>query len=61
MITIMSINENVIPATINLDNPIDTNGINLVPKLPIKTKVDYALSNSFGFGGTNTALLFKSF
>ena len=44
-----------------LDNPIETNGINLVPKLPIETKVNYALSNSFGFGGTNTALLFKSF
>ena len=59
--SIMSINKNVIPATINLDNPIDTDGINLVPKLPIRTKVNYALSNSFGFGGTNTALLFKSF
>ena len=59
--SIMSINENVIPATINLDNPIDASGINLVPKLPIKSKVTYALSNSFGFGGTNTALLFKSF
>ena len=59
--SIMSINKNVIPATINLDNPIDTDGINLVPKLHIRTKVNYALSNSFGFGGTNTALLFKSF
>ena len=59
--SIMTINKNIIPATINLDNPIETNGINLVPKLPIETKVNYALSNSFGFGGTNTALLFKSF
>ena len=59
--SIMSINENIIPATMNLENPIETNGINLVPKLPIESKVTYALSNSFGFGGTNTALLFKSF
>ena len=44
---------------INLDEPIDSKNINLVAKKPINEKVDYALSNSFGFGGTNTALLFK--
>ena len=43
-----------------LDNPIETNNINLVPKIPLDRKITYALSNSFGFGGTNTALLFKS-
>ena len=32
----------------------------LIPKTPIEKKISYALSNSFGFGGTNTALLFKS-
>ncbi len=59
--SILSINDNIIPATLNLENPIETKNINLVANQPIETKVDYALSNSFGFGGTNTALLFKNF
>ncbi len=59
--SIMSILHNTIPATLNLNNSCESKGINLTPKEPVKTKVDYALSNSFGFGGTNTALLFKSF
>ena len=58
--SIMSINNKILPATLNLDNPIETTNINLVPKIPLDKKIDYALSNSFGFGGTNTALLFKS-
>ena len=59
--SIMSINHNILPATLNLDHPIETTNINLIPKKPIEKKISYALSNSFGFGGTNTALLFKSF
>ena len=58
--SIMSMNNNILPATLNLDNPIETNNINLIPKEPIEKKISYALSNSFGFGGTNTALLFKN-
>ncbi len=58
--SIMSINENILPATLNLDNPIETENINLIPKKPIEKNISYALSNSFGFGGTNTALLFKT-
>ena len=58
--SIMSINDGVIPATLNLNNPIDTSNINLIPKEPMERKIECALSNSFGFGGTNTALLFKS-
>ena len=57
----MSLNENILPATLNLDNPIETKNINLIPKIPIDKKINYVLSNSFGFGGTNTALLFKNF
>ena len=57
----MAILKNVIPATLNLENPSNTKGLNLTPNEPVDVKVDYALSNSFGFGGTNTALLFKSF
>jgi len=59
--SIMSLNKNILPATLNLNNPILTNNVNLIPKVPLDKKISYALSNSFGFGGTNTALLFKSF
>ncbi len=59
--SIMSINNKVLPATINLNNPIESKNINLIPNTPIDKKINIALSNSFGFGGTNTALLFKSF
>ena len=58
--SIMSLQNSILPATLNLDNPIDSNNINLIPKTPIENKIKYVLSNSFGFGGTNTALLFKS-
>jgi len=59
--SIMSINSNSIPGTLNLDNPIETNNVELIAKESINSNVNIALSNSFGFGGTNTALLFKSF
>ena len=59
--SILSLNKNVLPATLNLENPISTTNINLIPKIPLEKKITFALSNSFGFGGTNTALLFKSF
>ena len=58
--SILSINNNIIPATLNLDDPIDSKNVNLVSNSPLNEKLDIALSNSFGFGGTNTALLFKS-
>tara|TARA_B100000989_G_scaffold66190_1_gene46045 strand:- start:4488 stop:5735 length:1248 start_codon:yes stop_codon:yes gene_type:complete len=58
--SIMSINKKILPATLNLENPIETSNINLIPNIPLEKKIKYALSNSFGFGGTNTALLFKS-
>ena len=59
--SILSLNNGILPATLNLDNPIETNNIDLIPNIPLEKKITYALSNSFGFGGTNTALLFKSF
>ena len=58
--TILSINNNKVPATLNLENPSHEFQVDLVPKQSIDHKVDIALSNSFGFGGTNTALLFKA-
>ncbi len=58
--SIMALNDNILPATLNLNDPIETGNINLIPKTPLEKKIKYTLSNSFGFGGTNTALLFKS-
>tara|TARA_E500000075_G_scaffold131901_1_gene143090 strand:- start:153 stop:1403 length:1251 start_codon:yes stop_codon:yes gene_type:complete len=58
--SIMSINKKILPATLNLHNPIETSNVNLIPITPLEKKINYVLSNSFGFGGTNTALLFKS-
>ena len=60
IITILSIKHNIVPATLNLYNPSHKFKIDLVPHNSIDHKVEIALSNSFGFGGTNTALLFKS-
>ena len=59
--SILAINNNQVPATLNLENPSHEFDIDLVPKVPKDHKVNIALSNSFGFGGTNTALLFKSY
>ena len=60
IITILSIKHNIVPATLNLFNPSHKFKVDLVPHNSIDHKVEIALSNSFGFGGTNTALLFKS-
>jgi len=59
--SILSLNDNIIPATLNLNDPIESKNINIVANKPISEQINYALSNSFGFGGTNTALLFKTF
>lgn len=56
----LAIRDNIVPPTINLDNPIEEVGdFNLVPNVAQKRKVDVALSNSFGFGGTNACLVFQ--
>ena len=60
IISILSIKHNIVPATLNLFNPSHKFKVDLVPHNSIDHKVEIALSNSFGFGGTNTALLFKS-
>jgi 3-oxoacyl-[acyl-carrier-protein] synthase II len=56
--SIMAINKNVVPPTINLDEPSDACDINLVPHTAQERNVSHALSNSFGFGGTNASLVF---
>src|SRR5262245_38163337 len=56
--SIKSINEQVVPPTLNLDEPDEGCDIDLVPKQAKQRPVHYALSNSFGFGGTNACLIF---
>ena len=57
--SILAIRDNVAPATINLDNPERETAIDLVPNTPRPRRIDVALSNSFGFGGTNASLIFQ--
>jgi 3-oxoacyl-[acyl-carrier-protein] synthase II len=56
---LLAIRDQVVPPTINLDNPSVATAINLVPHKPIERVVNVALSNSFGFGGTNASLVFR--
>jgi 3-oxoacyl-[acyl-carrier-protein] synthase II len=56
----LAIRDGVIPPTLNLDNPSFESPINLTPHTAVKKKVRAALSNSFGFGGTNAALVMKA-
>ncbi len=59
-ITVLALRDQILPPTINLDNPDpDTSGMDLVPNFARKAELEYAMSNSFGFGGTNGALLFR--
>lgn len=56
----LAIRDGVVPPTINLENPEDAVGdFDLVPNVAKKRKVDVAISNSFGFGGTNASLVLK--
>lgn len=59
VIAILSVQNDVIPPTINLDNPDPECDLDYVPHKPKYRTVECALSNSFGFGGTNACLLFK--
>ena len=56
--SILAIRDGVVPPTLNLENPSPSCDIDLVPKRAKERKVRYALSNSFGFGGTNASLIF---
>lgn len=62
VITVLAIRDQICPPTINLDNPDpEVGGFNLVPHEAQRHDIEYALSNSFGFGGTNGSLLFKRY
>jgi 3-oxoacyl-[acyl-carrier-protein] synthase II len=58
-ITILALRDQILPPTINLEKPDPDCDLDYVPNQARKTNVEYAMSNSFGFGGTNGALLFR--
>jgi 3-oxoacyl-[acyl-carrier-protein] synthase II len=59
--TILAIRDNVAPPTINLDNPGEGCDLNYVPHNAQQRAINHAISNSFGFGGTNGSLVFSQF
>ena len=60
-ITALAVHHQMLPPTINQDHPDPDCDLDYVPWTPRAARVEYALSNSFGFGGTNAALLFKRY
>ena len=60
-ITVLAIRDQIAPPTINLENPDAGCDLDYVPNHARAIKIDYALSNSFGFGGTNGCLIFKRY
>lgn len=59
MYCVQALQHQVAPPTINLDNPSPECDLNFVPHTAQEMKIEYAMSNSFGFGGTNGTLIFK--
>ncbi|MBV9750945.1 MAG: beta-ketoacyl-ACP synthase II [Hyphomicrobiales bacterium] len=57
--SILAIRDGIVPPTINLDNPSVETAIDLVPHVAKRRTVEVALSNSFGFGGTNASVIFR--
>jgi 3-oxoacyl-[acyl-carrier-protein] synthase II len=56
---LLALRDQIVPATLNLDNPSVTTALDLVPQKPRAREVNVVLSNSFGFGGTNASLVFR--
>lgn len=59
--TLLAMRDQVAPPTINLEDPLEEALIDLVPNKPKDCKIEYAMTNSFGFGGTNASLILKKF
>ena len=58
---LQAIRDGVVPPTLNLDNPARESVIDRVAHVAQQRKIDVALSNSFGFGGTNASIILKRF
>ena len=58
-ITLLALRDQILPPTINLETPDADCDLDYVPNTARKMELEYAMSNSFGFGGTNGALLFR--
>lgn len=61
VISILAIHRGIIPPTINLENPDPECDLDYVPNKAIEARIDTAMSNSFGFGGTNACVIFKRY
>ncbi|CAG7857313.1 3-oxoacyl-[acyl-carrier-protein] synthase II [biofilm metagenome] len=61
VLTVLSIKNQIAPATINLENPDPECDLDYIPNVAREMKINVAMSNSFGFGGTNGTLVFKRF
>jgi 3-oxoacyl-[acyl-carrier-protein] synthase II len=59
--TVLAVKHGIIPPTINLENPGDECDLDYVPTVARQTDITYAMSNSFGFGGTNASLVVKRY
>ena len=59
IICLQAMNNSIVPATLNLDNPDEGFDLNLTPNVPQERNLNCVISNSFGFGGTNGTLIFK--
>jgi len=59
--TLLAIKNSIIPPTINHDEASPDMDLNYTPKVAAKKEINYAISNTFGFGGHNASLLFKKF
>ena len=55
---VLALRDQIAPPTLNLDNPAVTTALDLAPNAAVSRRIDVALSNSFGFGGTNASLVF---
>jgi 3-oxoacyl-[acyl-carrier-protein] synthase II len=59
LVSLLSLKNNIIPPTINLNNPDEECDLNYTPNIPLEKDLSTAMSNSFGFGGHNGVLVFK--
>jgi 3-oxoacyl-[acyl-carrier-protein] synthase II len=61
VLSLMALNTQFIPPTINLDNPDPECDLNYTPHKGVPAKIDIVMSNSFGFGGHNAVLIFSKY